>query len=300
MKNLSLKQLRYFDVLARVGHFGQAAEICAVTQPALSVQIKALEASAGAALFERTTRDVRLTGFGIEFAERVRDILRAVDELSDLARKAQEGLSGRLRLGVIPTIAPYLLPLFLNRLSRAFPDVDVQVRETITPRLISELTEGGLDLALVALPVSEPSLEEYPIFEENLVLVRSAEERDAAVPDMTDLQDRRLLLLEEGHCFRDQALAFCNIAGRGPRDGLEGTSLSTLVQMVGAGMGITLVPEMAVPVETRSAPVAVSRFKDPQPTRQVGMVWRKTNPLAERFRSIADLLAPKRDEAEFQ
>src|SRR6056297_3962153 len=156
MKNLSLKQLRYFEVLARVRHFGQAAEICAVTQPALSVQIKAL----GAALFERTTREVRLTGFGVEFAERVREILRSVDELSDLARKAQEGLSGRLRLGVIPTIAPYLLPRFLTRLNGAFPDLDVQVRESITPRLIAELGEGGLDLAVVALPVSERSLEE--------------------------------------------------------------------------------------------------------------------------------------------
>lgn len=292
MKNLSLKQLRYFEVLARVGHFGRAAELCAVSQPALSVQIKALEASAGAALFERTTREVRLTGFGAEFAERAREILRSVDELSDLARKAQDGLSGRLRLGVIPTIAPYLLPRFLKKLGEAFPDVDVQVRESITPRLIGELGEGGLDLAIVALPVSERSLEECVIFEESLMLVRPVAEATAPVPEMGELQTRRLLLLEEGHCFRDQALAFCNIPGSGPRDGLEGTSLSTLVQMVGAGMGITLIPEMAVPVETRSAPVSVARFRDPEPTRQVGMVWRKTSPLAARFRDIADLLAP--------
>jgi len=292
MKNLSLKQLRYFEVLARVRHFGQAAEICAVTQPALSVQIKALESAAGAALFERTTREVRLTGFGVEFAERVREILRSVDELSDLARKAQEGLSGRLRLGVIPTIAPYLLPRFLTRLNGAFPDLDVQVRESITPRLIAELGDGGLDLALVALPVSERSLEECPVFEEPMVLVRPEAEREAPVPDVSALHTRRLLLLEEGHCFRGQALAFCNIPGGGPRDGLEGTSLSTLVQMVGAGMGITLIPEMAVPVETRSASVSVARFRAPQPTRQVGMVWRRTSPLADRFRAIAELLGP--------
>lgn len=296
MKNLSLKQLRYFEVLARTGHFGQAAEICAVTQPALSVQIKALEAAAGAALFERTTREVRLTGFGAEFAARVREILRSVDELSDLARKAQEGLSGRLRLGVIPTIAPYLLPRFLTRLGADFPDLDVQVRESITPRLIAELGEGGLDLAIVALPVSERSLEECAIFEEPMMLVRPEAEAEAPVPEVTALHERRLLLLEEGHCFRDQALAFCNIPGGGPRDGLEGTSLSTLVQMVGAGMGITLIPEMAVPVETRSAPVSVARFRDPQPKRQVGMVWRRTSPLADRFRAIAELLAPEASE----
>lgn len=293
MKNISLKQLRYFDVLARVGHFGQAAEICAVSQPALSVQIKALETAVGATLFERTTRDVRLTGFGREFGERVRDILLSVEELSDLARKAQDGLSGRVRLGVIPTIAPYLLPHFLNRVAAAFPEVDLLVRETITPRLISDLLAGGLDLALVALPVSEPSLQEYPIFEEKLMLVRSAAEADAPVPEMAELNTRRLMLLEEGHCFRDQALAFCNFPSGAPRDGLEGTSLSTLVQMVGAGMGITLIPEMAVPVETRSAPVSVARFKDPQPARKVGMVWRKSNPLAEQFQSLAGLLRPQ-------
>ncbi|MFN3210104.1 MAG: LysR substrate-binding domain-containing protein [Roseovarius sp.] len=292
MKNISLKQLRYFEVLARVGHFGQAADLCAVTQPALSVQIKALEAAAGAALFERTTREVRLTGLGVEFAERVKEILRSVDELSDLARKAQEGLSGRLRLGVIPTIAPYLLPQFLTRLHGAFPDLDVQVRESITPRLISELGEGGLDLAIVALPVSERSLEEMAVFDEAMVLIRPLAESEDEVPEVTELHRRRLLLLEEGHCFRDQALSFCNIPGGGPRDGLEGTSLSTLVQMVGAGMGITLIPEMAVPVETRSAPVSVGRFRAPEPTRRVGMVWRRTSPLAARFREIAKLLAP--------
>ena len=129
-----------------------------------------------------------------------------------------------------------------------------------------------------------------------MVLVRPEAEADEPVPDVTTLHMRRLLLLEEGHCFRDQALAFCNIPGGGPRDGLEGTSLSTLVQMVGAGMGITLIPEMAVPVETRSAPVSVARFRGSQPMRQVGMVWRKTSPLAERFRAIADLLAPDASE----
>ena len=290
MSDLTLKQLRYFDALARARHFGRAADICAVTQPALSVQIKELETSVGRTLFERTTREVRLTGFGEDFAERVRAILQSVEELQEMARLADTTLSGRLRLGVIPTIAPYLLPRLLGGIGEAYPDVDVHVRETITPRLIQELQDGVLDLAIVALPVSERTLEEHPLFEENLVLVRHAHEAETPVPSVDMLQDLRLLLLEEGHCFREQALAFCSMPASGTRRELEGTSLSTLVQMVGAGIGVTLIPEMAVPVETRSAPVSIARFSDPQPSRRVGLVWRKTSPMADKFKEIADLV----------
>ncbi|MEO1138582.1 MAG: hydrogen peroxide-inducible genes activator [Pseudomonadota bacterium] len=290
MNNITLKQLRYFNALARTGHFGQAAEECAVTQPALSVQIKELETSVGCALFERTTREVRLTSFGEDFAERVREILQSVEELQDMARMSQDQFAGRLRLGIIPTIAPYMLPKLLAKLSNSHQGVDVRVRETITPRLIKELQDGILDLAIVALPVSERTLEEFEIFEENLVLVRHATKADMPVPSVADLQSMRLLLLEEGHCFRDQALAFCNMPATGSRQELEGTSLSTLVQMVGAGIGVTLIPEMAVPVETRSAPVSIAQFNAPQPTRRVGMIWRKTSPLTEQFKDIAALV----------
>ena len=157
MKNLTLKQLRYFDALARHGHFGRAAEACAVSQPALSVQIRDLEDSVGMGLFERGARQVRLTGFGEPFAERVRDILRAVDELGELAQASRDRLAGRLRIGVIPTIAPYLLPTLIGALTRDHAALDIRVRETLTANLIGELSEGRLDTAIVALPVSEPS-----------------------------------------------------------------------------------------------------------------------------------------------
>src|SRR6056297_2699479 len=182
MRNLTLKQLRYFEALARHGHFGRAAETCAISQPALSVQIRDLEATLGTPLFERGARQVRLTGFGETFAVRVRDVLRSVDELGDLARAARDGPAGRLRIGVIPTIAPYLLPTLIEALGRSFPDLDVHVRETLTNRLIQELSEGRIDTALVALPVSEPGLTEVALFRENLLLVRPAAAAETPVP----------------------------------------------------------------------------------------------------------------------
>jgi LysR family hydrogen peroxide-inducible transcriptional activator len=290
MMNLTLKQLRYFEALSRHGHFGRAADACAISQPALSVQIKELEQNLGTALFERSPRQVRLTAFGEDWALRVRDILRAVDELGEMARAAQSGLVGRLRIGVIPTIAPYLLPGLIGHLAQAHAELDVHIRETVTPKLIEELTDGRIDTAIVALPVSEPGFEEVPLFDESLMLVRPIADADRVVPSPDALREMRLLMLEEGHCFRDQALSFCNLQSALPREGLDGSSLSTLVQMVGAGIGVTLIPEMAVPVETRSAPVCIGRFAEPQPKRTVGMIWRKTNPLAEQLRQVADVV----------
>ena len=290
MNNLTLKQLRYFEALAKHGHFGRAADVCAISQPALSVQIKDLEQSLGARLFERDTRHVRLTAFGGDFAERARDILRAVDELGALARASADGLAGRLRIGVIPTIAPYLLPRLISAMAQAHPDVDVHLRETMTEKLLEELADGTIDTAILALPIDDASLVELPLFEEPLVLVRPMSEANAPVPNRDSLRDMRLLMLEEGHCFREQALSFCDMRGVRQREGLDGSSLSTLVQMVGAGIGITLIPEMAVDVETRAAPVCVGRFAAPEPARTVGMIWRKTNPLDGQFREVAQIV----------
>lgn len=288
MANLTLRQLRYFDALAQQRHFGHAADICAISQPALSMQIKELEQALGTQLFERGGRQLRLTAVGEEFAPRVRDILRAVDELSDLARAAAQGLSGPLRLGVIPTVAPYLLPRIVGQLGQSYPALDLHIRETITPKLLQELADGQLDCAIVALPVSEDSLHETHLFTEEFVLVRPLAEGHLPVPAPEKLRQMRLLLLEEGHCFRDQALSFCAMTGNGPRELLDGSALSTLVQMVGAGIGVTLIPEMAVAVETRSAQVAVSRFPAPQPQRSIGMVWRKSSPLAQQLEQVAE------------
>ena len=290
MANITLRQLRFVDALARLRHFGLAAEACAVTQPALSMQIKALEESLGAQLFERGARQVRLTGLGEDIADRARDILRAVGELEDLARTKRDGPGGRLRLGVIPTIAPYLLPRLIHDLGARYPGVDLQLRETQTERLIAELRDGRLDTALVALPVSEPGLTELALFSEGFVLVRPAAEAHRPVPAPAALPDMQLLLLEEGHCFRDQALEVCGLRGGARRAGLDGSSLSTLVQMVGAGLGVTLIPEMAVGVETRGASVAVQRFESARPARTVGMIWRSTSPLAAELRDLAELV----------
>lgn len=288
MIGLSMKHLRYFEALARHGHFGRAAEDCAISQPALSVQIRELEEIIGASLVERNARQVRLTHLGEAFAGRVRDILRSVDELEDLARASQGPLTGRLRIGVIPTVAPYLLPVIIKELGRLYPGVDLHPREAVTQKLIADLLEARLDIAIVALPVSEPALSETALFDEEFILVRPPEDAAKPVPNPDMLPEMRLLLLEEGHCFREQALSFCNMPSSAPRNMMEGSSLATLVQMVGAGIGVTLIPEMAVPIETRSAHVSVARLPPPRPTRTIGMVWRKTNPLMAQFAEVAE------------
>ncbi|MEM6620554.1 MAG: LysR substrate-binding domain-containing protein [Pseudomonadota bacterium] len=287
MKNLTLKQLRYFQALAEHRHFGRAAAACSISQPALSMQIKDLEADAGAPLVERGARQVHLTALGKAFADRARDILAAVDELQDLTRAAQGRLSGRLRLGVIPTVAPYLLPRMVASVSASHPGLELQVRETVTPRLLEGLGDGNLDAAVMALPVVQTWLATAPILAEHFVLLRPASDRGAPVPAPEKLRKMRLLLLEEGHCFRDQALAFCNFNTALPREGFDASSLSTLVQMVAAGIGVTLLPEMAIPVETRSATVDVAHFAPPEPRRTVGLVWRRKSPLGKELGRLA-------------
>lgn len=284
-----MRQLRYFDALARIGHFRRAAEACAISQPALSMQIKELEEALGTVLIERGARAVRLTEFGEAIAARVRDILRSVDELSDFARASRDHLAGRLRIGMIPTIAPYLLPAVIGNLTRTHPELEMQVREALTSKLLRELSEGRLDAAIVALPVSEPALTEIPLFSESFLLVRPRADDGLPVPPPDKLREMKLLLLEEGHCFRDQALSFCKAEPR-PRELLDANSLSTLVQLVAAGMGVTLIPEMALAVETRSASVSVARFEDPQPSRSVGIIWRKSNPLASQLQRLSDVV----------
>ena len=289
MIGITIKHLRYFEALAHHGHFSRAAEACAISQPALSLQIKELEEILGAALFERGARQTRLTALGQEFVVRVRDILRGVDELEDLARGSCSPLAGRLRIGVIPTVAPYLLPAVIRHLAIRFPAVDLRPREAVTQRLIEDLMEGRLDAAIVALPVSQPSLVEQPLFDEEFVLVRPAGDAGRPVPNADGLRAMRLLLLDEGHCFREQALSYCKVPTT-PGDLIQGSALSTLVQMVGAGIGVTLIPQMAVPVETRSAPVSVARLPAPRPSRTIGMVWRKSTPLSAQLSEVAEVV----------
>ncbi|WP_299792638.1 hydrogen peroxide-inducible genes activator [uncultured Marivita sp.] len=290
MIGLTIKQLRYFDALARHLHFGRAAEASSISQPALSLQIKELEQLAGAPLIERSSRNLRLTGVGEDFVLKAREVLVAVDELEDLMRASKGPLSGRFRLGVIPTVAPYLLPATITALSARFPEIDLELRESVTKSLVADLLDSRLDAAIVALPISEPALREFALFQEDFVLVRPLQDAAKPVPSPDMLRSMRLLLLEEGHCFRDQALSFCEITKTQPRQLMEGSSLSTLVQMVGAGMGVTLIPDMAVPLETRSANVSVVRFPHPRPTRTIGMVWRKSNPLADQLMQVGAIV----------
>lgn len=300
MRNITVRQLRYVEALARLGHFGKAASDCAVSQPALSVAVRELEESIGAALFERGPRSVRLSGFGEEFVRRARAILRDIDELEDMARASRDASMGELRLGVIPTVAPYLLPTILAALAARWPALDVKVRETVTPNLVADLHDGRLDAAILALPVHEAAFDCAEVLTEPFVLVRPAADAGSPVPAARQLRDERLLLLEEGHCFRDQALSFCEMRNADARDALDGSSLTTIVQMVGAGLGVTLIPAMAVPVEARLANVSIAAFPEPQPARTLAMTWRKSSPLADRFAAIAGAVRDASEKAVLQ
>lgn len=294
MKSVTLKHLRYFDALAQYGHFGRAASECGVTQPALSTQIKELEALTGAPLVERSTRKVHLTALGEKFARRTRLILTEISELSDLVRAEKDVFFSELNIGFIPTIAPYVLPSVISVMKGRFPHAKLRPREAITSELVEDLHSGDLDLAMVALPLDEPNLQEFPLFEEEFLLVRPPESRLEPHPTAAEMATMQVLLLREGHCFRDQALSYCEANSATPSDVIEGSSLSTLVGMVSVGMGVTLIPEMAAPVETTLNGVSVSRFPDPPPTRSVGLVWRQSNPLVDEFMRFASVVKSAR------
>lgn len=288
MTNITLKQLRYFTALAEIGHFGHAAARLSISQPALSVQIKELETQLGQPLVERAPKRAQLTSFGHDILRRAKAVLGEVDALGEFARASADPAHGRLRLGAIPTIAPYLLPRVLPALREHMPQMDLSLRETVTPQLLAELDNGTIDAALIALPANVEKYDLTILFEESMWLVKQGVY--AAEAATTDLRGERLLLLEEGHCFRDQALAMCTISDNARHAELDGSSLSTLVQMVGAGFGVTLVPEMALDVETRSANVTVLPFKAPRPTRKVAMVWRRGTALAPHLTRVAEIV----------
>lgn len=290
MMNITLKQLKYFEALAEHKHFGRAANASAISQPALSMQIKDLETELEAPLFERNAKEIQLTAFGETFSHRAKEILRSVDELEDFVQASKKGSIGRIRIGIIPTIAPYLLPSIIANLTHVNPEIEIHIRETMTQKLVEELKQGKLDTAILALPISDPAFVEVPLMDEEFLLVRPKADETKPIPNSETLSQMRLLLLEEGHCFREQAISFCNMQSNLPRESLDGSSLSTLVQMVSSGIGVTLIPEMAVDVETRSANVCVAGFEKSKPTRTIGMIWRKTSPLSDRFLEISEIV----------
>ena len=289
MTGLSMRHLRYFEALAQHGHFGRAAEACAISQPALSLQMKELEDMLGAPLVERGTRQIRLTSLGEAFVERARDILRAVDELGDLVRTSLRPLTGRLAHRRHPDRRPLSAardhPRAGGALPRARPAAarggDAQARRGPARRPPGCRHRRPAGVGAVAARARRCS-------RRSSCWSARRRMRTKPVPNPETLREMRLLLLEEGHCFRDQALSFCKMPSSATRDLMEGSSLSTLVQMVGAGIGVTLIPEMAIAIETRSAAVSVARLGQPRPTRTLGMVWRRTNPLSDQFAHIAE------------
>jgi LysR family transcriptional regulator, hydrogen peroxide-inducible genes activator len=299
---ISLRQLRYFASLARHRHFGRAADDCAVTQPALSMQIRDLEREIGADLVERRPGEVVLTATGIEVAQRAERILAAARDLVDFARHRQI-LSGPLKLGIIPTLAPYLLPRLLPRLQQAYPSLRLDVRETQTAALVGELVAGDLDCVLIALPVEHADVDTIALFEDRFLLAAPVDEpmpRRALKAD--DVDRGRLILLEEGHCLRDQALAFCATNRRDSAAALGSTSLATVMQMVANGYGVTLVPEIAAEVEVRDQRVALKRFVAPEPGRTIGLAWRKTSPRRRDYdafgKAVKEALLPRQPRPE--
>src|SRR4051812_48145433 len=294
---ITLKQLRYLAALAEHRHFGKAAEACSVTQPALSMQIRDLEKDLGADLVERRPGEVILTEIGAEVARRAERVLAGARDLTEFARHSGRLMSGRLRLGVIPTLAPYVLPQILPALQQRFPDLRIELRETQTRNLMDELARGALDAVLLALPIEESDVETLPLFDDPFLLAVPAGEaaRVKSRVDASDIDPRRLILLEEGHCLRDQALAFCGV-GRldlpsgSAGTGLGSTSLATVMQMVANGYGITLLPRIALPVEARDARVKVLRFRDPEPARQIGLAWRRTSPRKADFAALGRIV----------
>ena len=294
----TLRQLRYLAALARHRHFGRAAEECAVSQPALSMQVRELEREIGAQLVERRPGEIALTETGLEVAQRAEGILVAARDLVDFVRH-RDVLSGRLRLGMIPTLAPYLLPLVLPRLQAAAPKLRLEVRETQTKVLLREVAGGELDAVMLALPVAGAELETLRLFDDPFLLAVPAADLLARQNRIAvkDVNQRRLILLEEGHCLRDQALAFCSSARREPQAGLGATSLATVMQMVANGYGVTLLPQVAADVEARDRRVRLLRFAEPEPARTIGLAWRRTSPRKQDFAALGAIVRKTLDEA---
>jgi LysR family hydrogen peroxide-inducible transcriptional activator len=290
---ISLKQLRYFDAVVRTGHFGKAAEQCAVTQPALSMQIQEMEKDLGVPLLERGRNGVIPTEAGREIAGRAARVLTEVRDIVDFARRQGETLAGPLHFGVIPSVAPYLLPALLPLIRSKFPDLDLSLRETQTQHLVDELLDGGLDLLLLALPVEHADVETMKLFTDRFLLAMPKSRRIAsrirATPDL--LKQDRLLLLEEGHCLRDQALSFCSLRRVDNIDTFGASNLSTLVQMVANGLGFTLLPQLAVDLEGRRGDIKLMRFTDPEPRRVIGLAWRKSSPRKRHYAELGKIIA---------
>jgi LysR family hydrogen peroxide-inducible transcriptional activator len=289
----TIKQLQYLIALRRHGHFGRAAEACFVTQSTLSAGIRELENLLGTTLVERTKRVVRFTPLGSRIADKALRVLRESEELADLARAEGQPLTGELRLGVIPTIAPFLLPAMLPRLRRLWPDLRLFLREETSQAACAALHQGQLDCVLLAMPFACGDVDSAKLFDDRLFVAFPAGEapdEGAVAPEAID--EARLLMLEDGHCLKDHALAACNRPELRAGAAMLGTSLHTLVQMVDNGLGLTFVPAMAIEAGILDGTgIAVRPLDSETGSRRIALVWRRTSPREEEFRMLADSLA---------
>jgi LysR family transcriptional regulator, hydrogen peroxide-inducible genes activator len=294
MADIKLKDLRYLVAVADTRHFGRAAERCFVSQPTLSAQLKKLEDYLGVQLIERQPKRVSLTEAGREVVARARRILEASDEVVELARAHRDPLAGKLRMALLPTIGPYLLPRLAPLARKRFPRLELMLYEHQTAPMLSKLHAGEIDLGILALPVPLDGLESRQLYEEPFVVAlpeaHKLAQRNSVRVD--DLAGETLLLLEDGHCLRDQALEVCSRAGVNEKQDFRATSLETLRQMVAAGSGITLLPELASRGAYGAARgVEVRPFARPQPTRTIGAVWRKSTARGQAIDAICKLIA---------
>ncbi|MBK7722389.1 MAG: LysR family transcriptional regulator [Austwickia sp.] len=294
---MNLRDLEYLVALAEHRHFGRAANACLVSQPTLSTQLKKLESHLGVPLIERGPRQVLLTSAGEQIVSRARAILIEADGIRGIARQARDPRAGTVRLGAFPTLAPYLFPHVVPALHTELPDLELLLVEEKTDDLLVALTDGRLDAAVLALPIELDGLHREPLFREDFVLAVPAGHRlavagaaDEPVP-ATVLAGEPLLLLADGHCLRAQALSVCQQFGGSERAGFRATSLETLRMMVAAGVGITLLPELAVraPVAASEA-IVLRRFRDPVPHRDIALVWRRTSSFAPLLSDVATIL----------
>ncbi|MFS2108746.1 hydrogen peroxide-inducible genes activator [Sphingomonas sp. Sphisp140] len=292
----TLKQLQYLVALKDHGHFGRAAESCYVTQSTLSAGIRELETLIGVVLVERTRRVVRFTPLGERIVEKARRVLREADELGDLARAAGRPLSGEMRMSVIPTIAPFLLPRILPKLRRDYPDLKLYLREETSGQACEGLHHGRTDCVLLALPYACGDVETAPLFDDRLfVAYREGEMDPSASIRPAEIDETRLLMLEDGHCLKEHALAACNRPEMRAEATMLGTSLHTMVQMVDNGLGVTMLPEMAVDAGILDHTQVAARPLDADnASRRIALVWRKASPRERDFRLLADVLAEAR------
>ncbi|MCP4048092.1 MAG: LysR family transcriptional regulator [Gammaproteobacteria bacterium] len=295
---MNIRALQYFVKLAELKHFSKAADACSVSQPTLSTQVRKLEDELGISLVERAPRKVMLTPIGEDIAHRARHILRDIEHIKDAARRSKDPATGTIKLGIFPTLAPYLLPHVIPVIRRRYPDLRLQLSEEKTDVVLSMLDQGRLDAGLLALPVEEPGMEVEILFDEPFVTAMPSSHplSDLQSISLKDLEGEELLLLEEGHCLRQHALAVCELSGAVERVDFHATSMETLRQMVASNAGVTLMPVLSVkPPIPSTDNIALRPFKSPVPSRTIALVWRNSSPLGSFLRKLAESLKIKPD-----